>query len=47
MGRKWNVCVVGSSDFFEYSDINDLVFILVMKDGKFGFNMIVGGFIFF
>ena len=45
LGRKWNVCVVGSSDFFEHPDINDLAFIPAMKDGKFGFNMIVGGFI--
>ena len=45
LGRKWNVCVVGSSDFFEHPDINDLAFIPAMKDGKMGFNIIVGGFI--
>jgi ferredoxin-nitrite reductase len=45
LGRKWNVCVVGSSDFFEHPDINDLAFIPAEKDGKLGFNLIVGGFI--
>ena len=45
LGRKWNVCVVGSSDFFEHPDINDLAFIPAMKNGEFGFNLIVGGFI--
>ena len=45
LGRKWNVCVVGSSDFFEHPDINDLAFIPAMKNGQLGFNMIVGGFI--
>ena len=45
LGRKWNVCVVGSSDFFEHPDINDLAFVPAEKDGRFGFNLIVGGFI--
>lgn len=45
LGRKWNVCVVGSSDYFEHPDINDLAFIPAEKDGVFGFNVWVGGFI--
>ena len=45
LGRKWNVCVVGSSDFFEHPDINDLAFIPAMRGGAMGFNILVGGFI--
>ena len=43
--RKWNVCVVGGPDFYEHPDINDLAFIPAERDGIFGFNMLVGGFI--
>ena len=42
LGRKWNVCVVGSADFFEHPDINDLAFIPAMRGGAMGFNMLVG-----
>ncbi|GAB4856742.1 Ferredoxin--nitrite reductase, chloroplastic [Ancistrocladus abbreviatus] len=42
--RKWNVCVVGSHDLFEHPHINDLAYMPAMKDGKFGFNLLVGGF---
>lgn len=41
---KWNVCVVGIYDLFEYLYINDLVYMLVIKNGVFGFNILVGGF---
>ncbi|GMH10096.1 hypothetical protein Nepgr_011937 [Nepenthes gracilis] len=42
--RKWNVCVVGSHDLFEHPHINDLAYMPAMKNGKFGFNLLVGGF---
>lgn len=42
--RKWNVCVVGSHDLYEHPHINDLAYIPAMKDGRFGFNLLVGGF---
>uniref|UniRef100_A0A0D3FAW3 Ferredoxin--nitrite reductase, chloroplastic n=1 Tax=Oryza barthii TaxID=65489 RepID=A0A0D3FAW3_9ORYZ len=43
--RKWNVCVVGSHDLYEHPHINDLAYMPAVKDGKFGFNLLVGGFI--
>jgi len=42
--RKWNVCVVGSHDLFEHPHINDLAYMPAIKDGRFGFNLLVGGF---
>ncbi|EFJ11500.1 hypothetical protein SELMODRAFT_183174 [Selaginella moellendorffii] len=42
--RKWNVCVVGSHDLYEHPHINDLAYIPATKDGRFGFNILVGGF---
>lgn len=42
--RKWNVCVIGSHDLYEHPHINDLAYMPATKNGKFGFNMLVGGF---
>ncbi|KAJ6310525.1 hypothetical protein OIU76_015283 [Salix suchowensis] len=42
--RKWNVCVVGSHDLYEHPHINDLAYMPAMRDGRFGFNLLVGGF---
>ncbi|PKA55447.1 ferredoxin-nitrite reductase [Apostasia shenzhenica] len=42
--RKWNVCVVGSHDLYEHPHINDLAYVPAKKDGRFGFNLLVGGF---
>ncbi|KAL5541085.1 hypothetical protein UlMin_043371 [Ulmus minor] len=42
--RKWNVCVIGSHDLFEHPHINDLAYMPAIKDGRFGFNLLVGGF---
>ncbi|OIW10186.1 hypothetical protein TanjilG_27937 [Lupinus angustifolius] len=42
--RKWNVCVVGSHDLFEHPHINDLAYMPANKNGRFGFNLLVGGF---
>ncbi|WOL20011.1 ferredoxin--nitrite reductase, chloroplastic [Canna indica] len=42
--RKWNVCVVGSHDLYEHPHINDLAYMPAVKDGRFGFNLLVGGF---
>ncbi|KAK3195793.1 hypothetical protein Dsin_027103 [Dipteronia sinensis] len=42
--RKWNVCVVGSHDLYEHPHINDLAYMPAIKDGRFGFNLLVGGF---
>ncbi|KAK9286263.1 hypothetical protein L1049_014651 [Liquidambar formosana] len=42
--RKWNVCVVGSHELFEHPHINDLAYMPATKNGRFGFNLLVGGF---
>ena len=42
--RKWNVCVVGSHDLYEHPHINDLAYMPATNDGRFGFNLLVGGF---
>ncbi|KAK8930566.1 hypothetical protein KSP39_PZI016712 [Platanthera zijinensis] len=42
--RKWNVCVVGSHELYEHPHINDLAYIPANKNGRFGFNLLVGGF---
>ncbi|XP_034681758.1 ferredoxin--nitrite reductase, chloroplastic [Vitis riparia] len=42
--RKWNVCVVGSHDLYEHPHINDLAYMPATKKGRFGFNLLVGGF---
>ncbi|XVE66831.1 hypothetical protein DITRI_Ditri08aG0111200 [Diplodiscus trichospermus] len=42
--RKWNVCVVGSHDLYEHPHINDLSYMPATKDGRFRFNLLVGGF---
>lgn len=42
--RKWNVCVIGSHDLYEHPHINDLAYMPAMKNGIFGFNLLVGGF---
>ncbi|XP_009628648.2 ferredoxin--nitrite reductase, chloroplastic-like [Nicotiana tomentosiformis] len=42
--RKWNPCVVGSHDLYEHPHINDLAYMPATKDGRFGFNLLVGGF---
>ncbi|KAE8723734.1 Ferredoxin--nitrite reductase [Hibiscus syriacus] len=41
--RKWNACVVGSHDLYEHPH-NDLAYMPATKDGRFGFNLLVGGF---
>ena len=47
LGRKWNVCVVGSSDYFEHPELNDLAFVPARNDetNEMGFNVLVGGLI--
>lgn len=42
--RKWNVCVIGTHDLYEHPHINDLAYMPATKDGRFGFNLLVGGF---
>lgn len=42
--RKWNVCVIGSHDLYEHPHINDLAYMPATKDGRLGFNLLVGGF---
>ncbi|KAF3627935.1 Ferredoxin--nitrite reductase, chloroplastic [Capsicum annuum] len=42
--RKWNVCVIGSHDLYEHPHINDLAYMPATRDGRFGFNLLVGGF---
>ncbi|CAA6664968.1 unnamed protein product [Spirodela intermedia] len=41
--RKWNACVVGSHDLYEHPHINDLAYMPATKEGRFGFNLLVGG----
>lgn len=38
------MCVVGTHDLFEHPHINDLAYMPATKDGRFGFNLLVGGF---
>lgn len=42
--RKWNVCVIGSHDLYEHPHINDLAYMPATKNGRMGFNVLVGGF---
>ncbi|XP_026455858.1 ferredoxin--nitrite reductase, chloroplastic-like [Papaver somniferum] len=42
--RKWNVAVVGTHDLYEHPHINDLAYMPATKNGRFGFNLLVGGF---
>jgi ferredoxin-nitrite reductase len=35
---------VGTHDLFEHPHINDLAYVPAMKSGRFGFNLLVGGF---
>lgn len=42
--RKWNVCVIGSHDLYEHPHINDLAYMPATKNGRIGFNVLVGGF---
>lgn len=35
---------MGSHDLYEHPHINDLAYMPAMKDGRFGFNLLVGGF---
>lgn len=44
--RKFNIVIVGCCDNLVYVEINDIVFIFVYKNDKFGFNVLVGGFFF-
>ena len=38
------MCVVGTHDLYEHPHINDLAYMPAMKNGRFGFNLLVGGF---
>lgn len=38
------MCVIGSHDLYEHPHINDLAYMPATKDGRFGFNLLVGGF---
>lgn len=38
------MCLVGSHDLYEHPHINDLAYMPATKDGRFGFNLLVGGF---
>ncbi|XP_051146768.1 ferredoxin--nitrite reductase, chloroplastic [Andrographis paniculata] len=42
--RKWNACVIGSHELYEHPHINDLAYMPATKNGRFGFNLLVGGF---
>lgn len=42
--RKFNIAVAGCRDNSVHAEINDIAFIPAYKDGKLGFNVIVGGF---
>lgn len=38
------MCVIGSHDLYEHPHINDLAYMPATKKGRFGFNLLVGGF---
>lgn len=38
------MCVIGSHDLYEHPHINDLAYMPATKNGRFGFNLLVGGF---
>ncbi len=42
--RKFNIAIEGSRDNSVHAEINDIAFIPANKDGKIGFNIVVGGF---
>ena len=42
--RKFNIAVTGSRDNSVHAEINDIAFVPAYKDGRIGFNVLVGGF---
>ena len=42
--RKFNIAVAGGRDNSVHAEINDLAYLPAYKDGKLGFNIIVGGY---
>jgi ferredoxin-nitrite reductase len=42
--RKFNIAIAGCRDNSVHAEINDIAFIPAYKDGKLGFNVLVGGF---
>ncbi|MCF2971857.1 ferredoxin--nitrite reductase [Synechococcus sp. Nb3U1] len=42
--RKFNIAIAGCRDNSVHAEINDLAFIPAFKNGKLGFNVLVGGF---
>lgn len=42
--RKFNIAVAGGPDNSVHAEINDIAYIPAFKNGKFGFNVLVGGF---
>ena len=42
--RKFNIAIAGCRDNSVHAEINDIAFVPAYKDGKLGFNVLVGGF---
>lgn len=42
--RKFNIAIEGGRDNAVHAEINDIAFVPAYKDGKLGFNLLVGGF---
>lgn len=42
--RKFNIAIEGGRDNSVHAEINDIAFVPAYKDGKLGFNVVVGGF---
>ncbi|MEC4803514.1 MAG: ferredoxin--nitrite reductase [Jaaginema sp. PMC 1079.18] len=42
--RKFNIAIEGGRDNAVHAEINDIAFVPAYKDGKLGFNVLVGGF---
>ncbi|MGB7445100.1 MAG: ferredoxin--nitrite reductase [Coleofasciculaceae cyanobacterium] len=42
--RKFNIAIAGCRDNSVHAEINDIAFVPAYKDGKIGFNVLVGGF---
>ncbi len=43
--RKFNIAIDGAPDNSIHAELNDIAFIPAFKDGEFGFNVLVGGFL--
>ena len=43
--RKLNIAIDGAPDNSIHAELNDIAFVPAFKDGEFGFNLLVGGYL--